>query len=159
MCIKQTVHNSFKDHTTFDFMDAIKSMTQAKAFAAELGWTKADGERAFKHCEFPIEKIAALNQLVKFAGPELLNRQRLQGAQKAQVTRKKNEIQQLEQELVTTIDTYEEKLTHDRSQFIAIIKTIYGILRPLGYRDQWVEALIQTYESHLNNSELDQTAT
>ena len=125
-------------------------MTQAKTFAAELGWTKADGERAFQGCDFPLEHVDALNQLVKFAGPELLNRQRLQGAQKAQVTRKKNEIQQLEQELVTTIDTYEEKLTQDRSQFIVIIKTIYGFLQPFGYRDPWVEALIETYESHLN---------
>lgn len=131
-------------------MESIKSKTQAKKFAAELGWTQADGARAFEDCSFPLNHLEALNQLVKFAGPELLNRQRLQGAQKAQVTRKRNEIEHLEQELVETIDAYEEKLTQDRSQFIVVIKTIYSFLQPFGYRDQWVEALIDTYDNHLN---------
>ncbi len=130
-------------------MDTIANITQAKAFAAELGWTKADGERALKGAAFPIDRMEALNLMVQFAGPELLNRQRLQGAQKAQVTKNRNKVEQLEQELVQTIDTYEEKLSRDRSQFISVIKYVYGGLKRLGYRDEWVEALIETYDSHL----------
>jgi tRNA U34 5-carboxymethylaminomethyl modifying GTPase MnmE/TrmE len=134
-------------------MDSIANKTQAKAFAAELGWTQADGARAFNDADFPLDRIEALNRMVQFAGPELLNRQRLQGAQKAQVTKNRNQVERLELELVATIDTYEDKLTRDRSQFIAVIKTVYGLLRTFGYRDQWVEALIQTYDDHLNGEE------
>lgn len=131
-------------------MDSIANKTQAKAFSVEVGWTQADGARAFSNAEFPMDRVTALNMMVQFAGPELRNRQYLQGAQKAQVTRNRNKVDNLEKELVTVIDTYEEKLTRDRSQFITVIKTVYGLLRTFGYRDQWVEALIETYDSHLN---------
>lgn len=136
-------------------METIANITQAKAFAAELGWTKADGERALRDANFPLDRVEALNLMVQFAGPELLNRQRLQGAQKAQVTKNRNKVEQLEQELVQTINTYEEKITRDRSNFIGVISYVYSMLSLFGYRDDWVEALIETYNSYLQNDSQD----
>ncbi len=67
---------------------------EAVAFAKQFNWTKADAERAFSDLDLTeANEHDLLMALVQFSGAELLNRQRLQAAQKAQVTRKKNEIQ------------------------------------------------------------------
>jgi len=59
-------------------------------FAAGFNWTKADAERAWlvvesRHFTNREDMAAAL---LFFAGPELAERQRLQAAQKGQVTKK-----------------------------------------------------------------------
>lgn len=59
------------------------------------GWTKADAQRAIESINFKTNPNEITIRLAasKFAGIELLNRQRLQAAQKRLVTQKNNEIQ------------------------------------------------------------------
>ncbi len=61
------------------------------------GWTKADAKRALEQIDFTInpDELTIRQATSSFAGAELLNRQRLQAAQKAQVTKKKKEISEL----------------------------------------------------------------
>jgi hypothetical protein len=68
-------------------------MTKKEAieFAKKFGWTKADAERAFADVDLKqADDNTLLLALAAFAGPTLLERQRLQSAQKSQVTQKKN---------------------------------------------------------------------
>jgi CRISPR/Cas system CMR subunit Cmr4 (Cas7 group RAMP superfamily) len=74
--------------------------TEAINLLNQEGWTKADAQRALEVIDFDtnpdeltIRKAASL-----FAGTELMNRQRLQAAQKAQVTKKNKEIKKLKQD-------------------------------------------------------------
>lgn len=61
------------------------------------GWTKADAQRALESINF--QTVTDLDELMirraasQFAGAELLNRQRLQAAQKGMVTKRNREIQ------------------------------------------------------------------
>ena len=70
--------------------------SDAIALLNKEGWTKADAQRVLKSLDFKrdnsINEITILRAASKFAGSELLERQRLQAAQKAQVTRKTNQI-------------------------------------------------------------------
>ena len=60
-------------------------------------WTKADAKRAFEPLDFKInpdiDELTIRRAASKFAGAELLERQRLQAAQKGMVTKKNKEIQ------------------------------------------------------------------
>lgn len=62
------------------------------------GWTRADAKRALSAIDFTtnsdVKEIIILRTASQFAGAELLNRQRLQAAQKGMVTKKNKEIQQ-----------------------------------------------------------------
>ncbi|MEM7593978.1 MAG: hypothetical protein AAF383_21140 [Cyanobacteria bacterium P01_A01_bin.83] len=62
------------------------------------GWTKADAQRALVLIDFKsntnIDELMVRRASSKFAGAELLNRQRLQAAQKALVTKRNKEIQE-----------------------------------------------------------------
>ena len=70
---------------------------EAVEFAKKFNWTAADARRAFVDLDLhTANEQDLLIALANFAGQELLNRQRLQAAQKAQVTIKKNEIKQIE---------------------------------------------------------------
>ena len=63
---------------------------QALEFAKQFNWTAKDAERAFAEINFKeADEQALLLALVQFAGPNLVERQRLQAAQKGQVTKKK----------------------------------------------------------------------
>ena len=59
------------------------------------GWTEADAKRAFEGIDFGLDPDELFIRRVssQFAGAELLQRQRLQAAQKAQVTRKTKELE------------------------------------------------------------------
>ena len=61
------------------------------------GWTKADAQRALIIIDFQIDpnidELTILRTASQFAGAELLNRQRLQAAQKGLVTKRNKEIQ------------------------------------------------------------------
>lgn len=61
------------------------------------GWTKADAQRALKSINFKtnidIDELFIRRAASQFAGAELSNRQYLQRAQKAMVTKRNNEIQ------------------------------------------------------------------
>ena len=61
------------------------------------GWTKADAQRALKVIDFKtnqnIDELTIRRAASQFAGSELIQRQRLQAAQKSLVTKKNQEIQ------------------------------------------------------------------
>lgn len=61
------------------------------------GWTKADAQRALESINFQtvtdIDELMIRRAASQFAGAELLNRQRLQAAQKGMVTKRNREIQ------------------------------------------------------------------
>ena len=121
--------------------------TEAITFAKKFNWTAADAKRAFDGLDFKkADEQALLLALVNFAGPQLLERQRLQGAQKAQVTKKTNYIKEIETEFVNKVNEYEEALEQQRSIFVGIIAGIYKLAKPFGLKDPWIEALLTTYE-------------
>lgn len=95
-----------------------------------------------------LNEVAILNKLVRFAGPELLQRQYLQGAQKSKVTRNKNLLKKAESNYKDMVEEYEEQIKLERSSFIGVIEFVYGITKTFGYRDAWVESLLTTYESY-----------
>lgn len=76
-----------------------------KSKAIELlrkeNWTKADAERALANVDFSTDpdELAIRRVTSLFSGSELLNRQRLQAAQKGLVTKKIKEIQQYQTEI------------------------------------------------------------
>lgn len=120
---------------------------EAITFAKKFNWTAADAERAFSGLDFKkADEKALLLALVNFAGPQLLERQRLQGAQKAQVTKKTNYIKEIETEFVNKVNEYEEALEKERSIFVGIIAGLYKFAKPFGLKDPWIEALLTTYE-------------
>ncbi|MEM8719635.1 MAG: hypothetical protein AAGE84_10040 [Cyanobacteria bacterium P01_G01_bin.39] len=72
--------------------------TEAILLLNHEGWTKADAQRALAVISFKVDhdvdELTVLRTASKFAGVELLNRQRLQAAQKGMVTKRNKEIQQ-----------------------------------------------------------------
>ena len=62
------------------------------------GWTKADAKRALESINFKtdtdIDELMVRRAASQFAGAELINRQRLQAAQKGMVTKRNKEIQE-----------------------------------------------------------------
>lgn len=126
---------------------------QAIDFAKKFNWTEADAKRAFEGLNIKdADEKALLLALVNFAGPELLNRQRLQGAQKAQVTKKTNYIKQIETEFANKVSEYEEALEEQRSIFVSIIAGLYKLAKPFGLKDPWIETLLATYEGDKKNA-------
>ncbi len=128
-----------------------KTMTKTEAleFAQQFNWTKADAERAFSQLDLTeANEQDLLMALVQFSGAELLNRQRLQAAQKAQVTRKKKEIKQIETEYLQHIEESQQKIQEMQSVFIPVIDKIYSFGKKFGLQDPWVEALLETYKQH-----------
>lgn len=99
------------------------------------GWTKADAKRALSAIDFKtnsdVEEIIILRTASQFAGAELLNRQRLQAAQKGMVTKKNKEIQQYIveiEELTRKISISSEKETVELNKQIVELKTKIGKL-------------------------------
>lgn len=120
---------------------------QAIEFATKFNWTAADAERAFADLSIQeADEQALLLALVKFAGPSLAERQRLQGAQKAQVTKKVKYIKEIEIDFANKVNEYEEKLQQERSSFVNVIAGVYKFAKRFGLEDPWIEALLATYE-------------
>lgn len=120
---------------------------QAIEFATKFNWTAADAERAFADLSIQeADEQALLLALVKFAGPSLAERQRLQGAQKAQVTKKVKYIKEIEIDFANKVNEYEEKLQQERSNFVNVIAGVYKFAKRFGLEDPWIEALLATYE-------------
>ena len=67
------------------------------------GWTKEDAKRALKSIDFKtnkdVDELTIRRVASKFAGSELIQRQRLQAAQKTLVTKKTQEIQKLNSQI------------------------------------------------------------
>ncbi len=122
---------------------------QAIEFATKFNWTAADAERAFADLNIQeADEQALLLALVKFAGPSLAERQRLQGAQKAQITKKVKYIKEIEIDFANKVNEYEEKLQQERSNFVNVIAGVYKFAKRFGLEDPWIEALLATYEKN-----------
>ena len=135
------------------------SKKEAIEFAQKFNWTKTDAERAFMQANIDIKNAdeqMLLMALVKFAGPELLQRQYLQAAQKGQVTKKVKYIKKIEIDFADKVNEYEQTLHKERSSFINFIKTIYQFAKPLGFEDPWIEALLAKYNEYQNDQSSDQ---
>ena len=125
----------------------------AIAFAKKFDWTAADAKRAFVNLDIKeADEQSLLLAMANFAGKELLERQRLQAAQRGQVTRKKNEIKQIELEFAAKIESHEKEIQEMRSSFIPVISKIYKFANQFGLTDTWIEALLATYEEHQQKS-------
>jgi hypothetical protein len=64
-------------------------------------WTEADAKRALANVDFRLDpdELSIRRAISSFSGSELYQRQRLQAAQKAQVTKKTRELQQKDLEI------------------------------------------------------------
>ena len=126
-------------------------MTQQDAiqYAKHFGWTGADAKRAFAGIDVKnADELALLTAMVNFAGPTLFERQRLQGAQKGLVTKKDNYIKQIELEFAEKVSDYEEQLSAQRSLFVATIAKVYGVANRFGFKDSWIEMLLEQYDDY-----------
>ena len=121
----------------------------AVQYAKHFGWTAADAKRAFANIDVKnADERALLEAMVNFAGPMLYERQRLQGAQKGLVTKKEKYIKQIELEFAEKVSNYEEQLSAQRSLFVAAIAKVYGVANRFGFRDSWIEMLLEQYEDY-----------
>lgn len=125
---------------------------EAIQYAKHFGWTGADAERAFTTLATAelknADELALLTAMVNFAGPTLLERQRLQGAQKGLVTKKEKYIKQIEIEFAEKVSDYEEQLSKERSLFVTVIARVYGVASRFGFKDSWVEMLLEQYDDY-----------
>jgi hypothetical protein len=132
---------------------------QAYQFAKQYGWTGADAERAYAELDLKsASEQDLLLALVKFAGPELGQRQRLQAAQKGLVTKKKKELEATEKELEKHLQDSQQKINEMRSLFIPIIKRFYEFGKPFGLYDAWIEAMLETYDKYHETKDDNQVA-
>lgn len=138
-------------------MQTFTSRTEAaKYIAATYGWTQADARRALEGMDFkpsPQSEETLLIAMATFAGPTLLERQRLQAAQKAQVTIQAKKVEDLSKTYEEMVSDYEEHIKQERSNFINLIQGLYGFAQRFGLSDPWVEALLATYNSYIDNPE------
>ncbi len=122
---------------------------QAIEFAKEFNWTAKDAERAFANLDLKqADEQDLLIALVKFAGINLLKRQRLQAAQKRQVTQKNNYIKKIEVEFVEKFEEQNKTIQEMRSIFLPVIARLYNFAKPFGLNDPWIEAMLATYEQY-----------
>lgn len=91
--------------------------------------------------------------LADYAGEVLCERQCKQAAQKAQVTKKTNEIEKIKITHSKRIEQYEENLHLERSQFVGIISRIYKTAQKFGLKDAWIEALLISYNDYLQDED------
>ncbi|MBE9118631.1 hypothetical protein IQ249_22330 [Lusitaniella coriacea LEGE 07157] len=122
---------------------------QAIEYAKKFNWTGADAQRAFSNLNLKdASEQDLLVALVNFAGSELAERQRLQAAQKGQVTKKKNQLKQNELDFATKVSEYEDTLKQERSLFVNIIAKVYKFAQPFGLKDPWIETLLTQYSEY-----------
>jgi hypothetical protein len=142
-----------KSRIISDTMQTFATKKAATAYTTTMGWTVADAKLAFKGLPLPIDELALLNIMVRFAGPELYDRQKKQGAQQGVATRRANEYEALATQFSEMVTDYEDQIESDRSAFVPIVKTLYGIAKPFGYRSAWIEALLATYARYTTQTQ------
>lgn len=112
------------------------------------GWTKEDAKRALETIDFNTtsnDELTIRRAISLFAGSELINRQRLQSAQKGMVTKKTKEIEQKDKEYTTKINQYEKKREQEREKYEADIQN-------LSFKNNVLEAKVKALTSQ--NDEL-----
>ncbi len=154
--------------------------TEAIAFAQKLGWTKADAQRAYEELKVDFadlqstldyykhqygiddvteRDIAVLSLvLADFAGEVLLDRQRKQAAQQAIATKRKDRIREIEQNHVKEIADVQKSVKKQESILMEFIEKTYAMLKFVGVKEPWIEALIEVYEENKNGADYSQTA-
>ncbi|MCD8489270.1 MAG: hypothetical protein LRZ84_21665 [Desertifilum sp.] len=102
-------------------------------------------ERALQELDFSqdISERQIWIALSKFAGSELLKRQRLQAAQKSQVTKKDNQIKTIESNHAATIDNFEKKVQKERNEWRQMLNQVYSFANKFGFRDAMIEKIIK----------------
>lgn len=118
---------------------------EAIDLAHSEGWTKADAERALKELDFSqdISEGKIWITLSKFAGSELLKRQRLQAAQKGQVTKKDNQIKTIELNHANKVDGFEKKVQKERNEWRQMLNQVYNFANKFGFKDPMIEKIIK----------------
>lgn len=115
-------------------------------FARAFGWTAKDAERAYNQATIrstpPITEVEILRTLATFAGRELTERQRLQAAQKGQVTRNRKALNNLEEKIIEVTDTYDKKLKEERELWRDLLEKVYEKLRKYGVKLDFIENLL-----------------
>lgn len=101
--------------------------SQAIKLLQAEGWTKKDAERALAVINFNtnnIDELTIRRAISPFAGSELINRQRLQAAQKRLVTKKTKEIEQKEEEYAAQIHRYKKNQQQEWVNYEAEIQSL-----------------------------------
>ncbi|UKO96663.1 hypothetical protein [Nostoc sp. UHCC 0870] len=93
--------------------------SQAIKLLENEGWTKADAMRALEVIDFQInpDEITIRRAISRFAGTELINRQRLQAAQKGMVTKKNKEIERTHQEYTAKINQLNQSYQQEQEKY------------------------------------------
>lgn len=131
-------------------------MTKKEAikFATNCGWTAADAQRAYQELDLQqANQEQLILALLKFAGPELSQRQRAQAYQKAQSTLKTKKIEAIETEFSQKIKEGEEKIIEMQSTFLAVLFRVYAFAKVFGMKDPWIEALIEAHKAYFTTEE------
>lgn len=99
---------------------------QAIKLLKDEGWTEADAKRALAGIDFDTNpnELTIRRTISTFAGSELINRQRLQAAQKGMVTKKTKEIERKDEEYVIKINQYEESLKLAKEKYESEIQAM-----------------------------------
>jgi len=81
-------------------------------------WTKADAIRALEVIDFNNnpDELTIRRAISNFAGSELSHRQRLQAAQKGQVTKKNKEIEQIHKDYDIKLTRYKQEIKQARER-------------------------------------------
>jgi hypothetical protein len=128
-------------------MQTFNTKKAAIAYAVTMGWTGADANLAFKSLQLPLDEVALLNIMAQFSGPVMKERQFLQSAQKGQVTKKLKYIQKIEIEHADSIQKFKDEVEHERSQWLGLIRIMYGIASKFGMKDPMIEHILKTYDN------------
>ena len=133
------------------FEESMFTKKEAVEFAKSYNWTATDAQRAYANIDIENStKEELITALLDFAGPELLERQRLQAAQKAQVTKKKNYIEKIESDFANKMIEADQQLSELRSSLIPVIARLYNFGKPFGLKDPWIDALLVTYNNYVS---------
>ncbi|AUS99737.1 hypothetical protein CLI64_04660 [Nostoc sp. CENA543] len=98
--------------------------SQAINLLENEGWTKADAMRALEVIDFKSnpDEITIRRATSRFAGTELINRQRLQASQKGMVTKKNKEIERTHQEYTAKINGLNQSYQKEQEKYATQIQ-------------------------------------
>ncbi|OUL30429.1 hypothetical protein BV372_21920 [Nostoc sp. T09] len=113
--------------------------SQAIQLLESEGWTQADAKRALELINFNTnpDEITIRRAISSFAGSELINRQRLQAAQKGMVTKKNKEIERNNQEYAAKIDQLNKSHQQEKEKYEAEIQS-------LSAKNKFLDSQLQT---------------
>lgn len=119
--------------------------SQAIQLLESEGWTQADAKRALELINFNTnpDEITIRRAISSFAGSELINRQRLQAAQKGMVTKKNKEIERNNHEYTAKIDQLNRFYKQEKEKYEAEIQG-------LSDKNKFLENQLQAINSQHN---------